>query len=234
MKSKTESGLRIEAALERFSLQLEANGRSRHTIDQYRRHVRLLARWLEDGRRNGSVGAVGHETLAAFLASPAVQRRSDGRRRKATSANALRTSLRCFFGYLHGAGYIPGDPARLIQRARCGSRHVRALSEDEQERLLKALDGAQIRDRVLFTLMLRTGIRVGSAVGLDVDDVDLDGGELRLRRAKGDREERVFLPDSLRTDLDGLMGRRTGCQTAHRQDGSRQRGGGERAVASGL
>ncbi len=37
--------MNIEDALARFLLQLEADGRSRHTIGQYRRHVRLLAAW---------------------------------------------------------------------------------------------------------------------------------------------------------------------------------------------
>ena len=33
-------------ALERFVLQLEADGRSEHTIGQYRRHVGQLVGWL--------------------------------------------------------------------------------------------------------------------------------------------------------------------------------------------
>ena len=41
---------------------------------------------------------------------------------------------------------------------------------------------------MLFGLMLRTGLRIGSALGLDVEDVDFGRGELRLRKAKGDRE----------------------------------------------
>ncbi len=49
------------------------------------------------------------------------------------------------------------------------------------------------RDYALFHLMLATGIRLGSAVGLDVTDVDLDRGELWIRTTKGNRPDRVFL-----------------------------------------
>jgi len=72
--------MRIHEALEQFVLQLEANGRSGHTIGQYRRHVVSFAAWLapEDDLRR-----VDHQTIARFLASPETptpQRRSEDRR----------------------------------------------------------------------------------------------------------------------------------------------------------
>ena len=203
--SKSNSKLTIGAALDRFVLQLEANGRSPHTIGQYRRHVRLLASWL----RQPHIEKVTHEVLARFLASPVARARRGGGHKKPTTSNALRTSLRVFFAYCEHAGYSQGNPARMIQRARCGAPHPRALSEQERERLLAALaagSGPEAeRDRVLFRMMLMTGVRIGSALSLDIDDVDLEQGELRLRRAKGDREERVFLPESVRADLNELI-----------------------------
>ena len=40
-------------ALDRFELQLQADGRSEHTVHQYLRHVRLLAAWLADQGHSG-------------------------------------------------------------------------------------------------------------------------------------------------------------------------------------
>ena len=45
--------MRIDNALDRFLQQLDADGRSIHTINQYRRHVRLLARWAADVGHSG-------------------------------------------------------------------------------------------------------------------------------------------------------------------------------------
>ena len=45
--------MQITEALEKFLLQLEADGRSPHTVGQYRRHVRTLARWCRDVRHGG-------------------------------------------------------------------------------------------------------------------------------------------------------------------------------------
>jgi len=179
----------ITEALSRYLTQLRADGRSEHTAGQYCRHVTLLAAWLGEGKNSTDVEKVSHEQLAAFLASPRARTRSDGKTKKATSTNALRTSLRTFFKYCRDGGYTRSNPARLVRRAPCGTPPIRALSEEEQGRLLIALaEGkgpAAERDRMFFVLMLGSGIRVGSALALEASDVDLERGELQLRTTKG-------------------------------------------------
>src|SRR6516225_6067930 len=88
--------MRIEQALDKYVLQLRGNGRSDHTIAQVRRHVRLFESWLEG---DDELAAIDHETVALFLAGDTVTKRADGKARKPTSANALRSSLRCFFAF---------------------------------------------------------------------------------------------------------------------------------------
>ena len=122
----------IEDALSKFLTQLQADGRSHHTISQYQRHIRLFARWwADDGRCGEEVNAIGHEDVARFLAATVARTRPDGGVKKASSMNAFRSSLKGFFSYLHQAGYIPLDPGRLIRRAICGTPLPQALTEDE-------------------------------------------------------------------------------------------------------
>lgn len=197
--------MQIEDALARFITQLQADGRSQHTIGQYQRHVRLLVRWLKANGRKMDLPSISHEDLAEFLVSPMAESTADGRRKKATSSNAMRTSLRMFFDYVHKAGLAPTNAARLVRRARCGCPPPRGLSEAEQQRLLDTVaagEGSEAeRDHLLVHLMLRTGIRIGSAVGLDVDDVDVDSGTILLRRCKNGRVDRVVLADDVRDHL---------------------------------
>ena len=204
----------IPEALEKFLIQLKADGRSPHTVGQYRRHVRTLGRWSRDVRHSGQVSEMSHEDLARFLTSAEARTSARGGQKKATSVNCLRASLRGFFQYCHRAGYIPKDPSVVCRRARCGQAPPRALSDDDARRLLdvlaKADDDAGRRDHALFHLLLRSGIRLTSALELQVGDVDLDGGEVELKSAKGDRPERVFLGndigDHLRRYLTGKTG----------------------------
>src|SRR6185295_14943741 len=204
-----EANMKVIEVLEVYATQLEADGRSPHTIRQSRRHVGLLARFVGDR----SIAELGHEDVARFLTSAMAMRTSDGRVKRPTSQNALRSSVRCFCGFACAAGYTSVDPARLVRRARCPAPEPQGLSDGEVERLVTVLATARTpaerRDRALFMLMLGTGIRLGSAVGLDVRDLDLDAGELRLRVLKNSGIDTVYVP----RDLIGLLRDHIGART---------------------
>ncbi len=190
--------MKIEEALEKFQTQLEADGRSVHTRKQYGRHIRLLAGWARDvGPSGDEVERLDHEGVARFLASDVATSRAAGGQKLATSTNCLRSSLKVFLGHCHRAGYIPHDPGRLIRRARCSPPPPRALSDEDQLRLLSVLEKAKgpeaERDLMLVRILLGAGLRIGSAVALDVEDVDLDKSEILLRQTKGDRRDVVLL-----------------------------------------
>jgi site-specific recombinase XerC len=99
------------------------------------------------------------------------------------------------------------------------------MAEDDWQRLLDTVAEAEgpeaQRDYMLFALMLRTGIRLGSALGLDVEDVDLEHGELHLRCMKGDRPDRVFLSRTIRDELRAYLQDRAGGALFVTKDGRR-------------
>ncbi len=204
--------MHLQDALQGFLLQLQADGRSPHTIGQYRRHGSSLANWLATTGANTDVAALTPETLARFFASEAARTSCRGGAKKATSTNAMRTSIRCFARHLHDAGLVATNPARLLRRARCAPPPPRALRPDEQGRLLAALGAATgpeaERDRVLIELLLGTGIRIGSAIGLDIEDLDLGHGELTLRTTKNDRPTTAVLPAATAEKMRVFLGSR--------------------------
>jgi integrase/recombinase XerC len=200
--------MQVLEALEAFLLQLEADGRSPHTVAQYRRHVRAFAAWAQDAQ----IETLRPDDLARFFGAAAARARPDGAAKKATSLNALRTSLRCFFAYLHEAGLVTANPTRLLRRARCAPPPPRALKDDEVQRLLAALAAGEgeeaARDRMLVELLLGTGLRLGAAISLDVEDLDLAHGELHVRRQKNDRPATVLVPASVAERLRPFVGDR--------------------------
>ena len=121
--------MRIDEALDHHVPQLRANGRSPHTVGHYERYGRLLATCLASQGHSGEIEDVHHTTLARFLASPQALRRHDGRPKIPTSVNALRSSLKVLFGYMHRAGYLEADPSRLIRRAQYSPPPGRALTK---------------------------------------------------------------------------------------------------------
>ncbi len=204
--------MHLTEALETFVVQLRADGRAGSTIDQYRRHVGLLARWLAETGGLTDVERVTHQDLARFLSSPVVQCRHDGKPRKATSANGLRTSVRCFFAFVHDAGFTDRNAAKLVRRAQCGSPPPRALPPTDCRRLLTSLakrkDPKGRRDHALFSLLLGAGLRIGSALALRVEDLDLREGTALLRKTKADRPAQAILSPGVVNTLRTYLGKR--------------------------
>lgn len=204
--------MQISAVHDLFQLQARANGRSPHTRNQYARHVRMLESWLAAENRPLDIRHVDHLAVAEFLCSPGVREKRGGGARRATSANGLRSSLRVFFAWARDAGYVPRNAAALVQRARCRAPMGRVLTADEVRRLEAALAAARgpeaERDRVMVAVLLGCGLRVGSLVAMCAEDVA--GGEVLVRRAKGDAPARVFVPRALRPLLDAYATARSG------------------------
>ncbi len=197
--------MRLDDALDRYVTQLRANGRSEHTVLQVQRHVRLLAAWLAADGNGATLDDIDSDVLARFLTADTARLTATRKPKTPGSMNALRSSLKRFFGHAVEADWVAKDPTRLIKRAICSPPPPRALTEKEERQLRGVLEAAHgpeaERDRVLTELMLATGVRLSSALGLEVGDVDLDDGVLLLRHVKGGRVQRVFLNDHIRTAL---------------------------------
>ena len=127
----------------------------------------------------------------------AISRRSsddDGRRQLAASSVAAgRRRGAVVPPVLRAEGFVERDPSEEVGAPRVPAGIPKALDEDEVDRLLHAVTGDEPlaqRDRALLELLYGTGIRISEAVGLDLDDLDLDDGTIRVL-GKGSKERVV-------------------------------------------
>lgn len=76
----------------------------------------------------------------------------------------------------------------------------REISSGELRSLMSACvaagDTAGVRDAALIALAYAGGLRRTEIVGLDLEDLDRDSGELRVRHGKGNKERVVYLASS--------------------------------------
>jgi site-specific recombinase XerC len=216
--------MRLLAALDRFLVQLQADGRSPHTVAQYARHLLRFGSWLDAEGLPDDVTRLEPEHVARFLASAESLRRPDGRSKRTGSLNALRSSLRGFFAFLETSGFVDRSPARVLRMARVGAAPPKGLTAVEVAALLAVLAAdttvAGRRDRALFAFLLGTGARLGSALALDVADLDLAAGTAALRELKGGGSMTVYLRPELAGLLTAAVGdRRAGPVFAGRDGG---------------
>jgi integrase/recombinase XerC len=180
------------AALREFALHLRAErGLSAHTRRAYASDVRQLAEALPGTPPR----AVTAHDVRAWLAS------LHGRRHPSTLGRKL-AALRTFFRYLVQDGRCALDPTAGIPAPRAPKRLPRPLPVDDCLTLVEAdpedaPEPRALRDRALVELLYGGGLRVGELASLDVRDVDLHRGDVRVR-GKGGVERVVPLPDQTR------------------------------------
>jgi integrase/recombinase XerD len=167
-------------------LELE-RGLSRNTLEAYRSDLLAFGEFL--GRRALSAVEAEHIDLAEFLSELA-----DAPIPASAATLARKVAcLRSFYRHLRREGAIGHDPTAELRGPRKSQRLPRVLSRDEVARLLsqpKGTDARALRDRALLETMYACGLRASEAIGLELQDVDLQGGVL-CARGKGSKERLV-------------------------------------------
>jgi len=164
--------------------------RSPHTVRAYAGDVTALLAFAA-GRGAGQLDDVDAATLRAWLAAMAAH----GAARSSLSRRAA--AARVFTAWAARRGLATSDAGRLLgtapaRRALPGVLRVEQAAAVMQRAAVAADDDdpVALRDRALLELLYATGVRVGEAVGLDVDDVDVDRRVVRVL-GKGNRERSV-------------------------------------------
>src|SRR5271166_5243670 len=187
----TASAAGIEPLILDFLAYLELErGLSRNTLYAYRSDLLQFGGFLH--RRGLNPLEVSHGEIAAFL-SELGQGRSDRPAVAATTMGRKVACLRSFYRHLRREGAIEHDPTAELRGPRKSQRLPRVLSRDEVARLLsepKGTDPRALRDRALLELMYACGLRASEAIGLELQDVDLEEGVL-CARGKGSKERLV-------------------------------------------
>ena len=104
-------------------------------------------------------------------------------------------SLRSFLHFLQQQGYVSENVAEQVQSPKIRRPLPNVLPIDQVFALLDTqvtpATTLSLRDQALLELLYATGIRVSELVALDLQDVDLHSGTLRVQ-GKGRRERQVF------------------------------------------
>ena len=195
-------------AIRAFDLHLRAERNlSPHTRRAYLGDVRDLATALVP---DADPARVGSAEVRGFLARLHRTHEPSTRGRKLAA-------LRAFFGFLVREGRCRLDPTAGIPGPRQTPRLPRPLPVDDCVALCDSVasgpDEAEgpraLRDRALLELLYGAGLRVGEVAQLDVRDVDLHRGDVRVL-GKGGKERVVPLPAAARQAIAAWLDARRG------------------------
>ncbi|MGA8995732.1 MAG: site-specific tyrosine recombinase XerD [Nocardioidaceae bacterium] len=151
-------------------------GLAANTLTSYRRDLRRYVGWLA-AQEVADLREVREATVSAFLVSLR-EGDADHPRLSAASAGRAVVAVRGFHRFALREGISAADPSAGVRPPAPARRLPKALPLADVERILEAAGAPgtalALRDRALLELLYGTGARISEAVGLDVDDLDLD------------------------------------------------------------
>ena len=164
-------------------------GLARLTLAAYATDLRLFAVAAPRVRTWARSADPARDYLAGLARPPRPLRPSSHRRKAA--------SIRAFYRFAFAEELIERDIAGLLDLPRPSRRLPDTLDVAQVEALLAAPDADSprgVRDRALLELLYASGLRISEALGLDHQDLSLEGGFVRVI-GKGDKERIVPVGD---------------------------------------
>jgi len=119
------------------------------------------------------------------------------------------SAIRSFYRYLMREGVISSNPLEKASSPKLDKRLPSFLTVEETVRLLEVPDLAKPqgqRDRALLELLYASGLRVSELVSLDLEQVNLNTNEIRVR-GKGSKERMVLIGEPAAQALNTYLGR---------------------------
>ena len=160
---------------------------SPHTLAAYGSDLaQLLSFAVAEKGEEVSADEVDHLLLRRYLAGKAKDT-------KKSSIGRKLAAIRSFFRYLVRRGILARNPAELIATPKKEQRLPFHLDIDQATTLMEAPGGEQkyaLRDRALLELLYSSGLRVSELTGLNIGELDLATGMVRVT-GKGGKERIV-------------------------------------------
>lgn len=201
MSDRPTSDTLVDMFLEH--LRVERN-LSPNTIHAYASDLATLLSWAQ--REDVHLLDADHRRLRRYLAE--LDRARYARR---TIARRL-AAVRSFYRFCVMRGYATGSPASVLATPKLQRTLPSVAPTSLLDTLIETPDETTplgLRDRAILELLYATGVRVSELSGLDIGDVDLAGGTMRVM-GKGSRERIVPMHPMAVRRLRDYLGRSRG------------------------
>ena len=154
---------------------------SKHTVKNYMSTLKQFVLWVDV-----PIEQVTHKTVLSFIDHLL------DKRLKPKTINCYLNSIRGFYEYLIEEEQVPiSHPVKRGYSLRLSRPLPRYLRDEDVPRLFNVISGK--RDRAMFMLMLRCGLRVDEVAKLTMAALDLPRSQLFVYEGKGVKDRVVYL-----------------------------------------
>jgi integrase/recombinase XerC len=171
---------------------------SPHTVKAYSADLSQFHSFLGGG--DVAIGEIDHLRIRGYIGTLY-------KKEKKSSIGRKLASIRSFFDYLVKKGCLGNNPARMVAIPKRDRGLPSLISVDEAFALMEAPKDPSfkhLRDRAILETLYSCGIRVSELAGLNMDDIDLKKGVLKVL-GKGNKERVVPIGEKAIKAIGGYL-----------------------------
>ncbi len=178
----TQAEDQLKTLIDDFVLDLEISRRSQHTVKNYRSDLGRFQKFIIEQGKPLDIVLIRSYLGTLQDVAPATRARHH-------------SALKTFFEWCYRHDLIAVNPMSKFRPPKVTPGLPRPIHRKDLERLMQAIRKSKPRERLLFTLLAETGIRINEALSIYVEDIVLSAGQEGIRfRGKGEYEREIPLP----------------------------------------
>ena len=190
------SVLDLQNLIKGFELSCQTEGKSPKTIEWYTCFLRRFLQFLQLNIHPTNVNEIDKNHIRAFILYLQQQAKTPHTKKPLSSSTVqgyIRT-LKVFFSWLLREEYIESNPMNRIPVPRAPIKVINTFNNEHINKLATLChisNGTGYRNLTIILLLLDSGIRVNELVNIDISDLDLTEGYIKIRKAKGNKERLI-------------------------------------------
>ncbi len=190
------SVLDIANLIRGFELSCQTEGKSPKTIEWYTCFLDKFLQFLNSRFYPVNIDEIDKHHIREFIRYLQMVAKTPHQCKPLSGATVqgyVRT-LKAFFSWATREEYLASNPMTKIPVPKATTKITNTFNQEQIARLIavyQGYNGSGCRNLTILLLLLDSGIRVSELVGIDLGDIGLAEGTIKIRRAKGNKERLV-------------------------------------------
>jgi len=187
MSTKIGEPLTLSTCVSQFILDRKTIGRSKKTIQFYESELGYFTKWLTKNQYSPTLTTLTPDVLRKYFVDLSTHRNKGG----------VHCAYRVVKVFLNWVCYENDLEKNPIKKVKVQANNIEPLPEiplDDVQKLLDACSSKyKLRDTAIIKTLIDTGVRANELISLNVSDVNLNTGQVKVLHGKGDKFRTVWL-----------------------------------------
>jgi len=196
-----KTNTKLTELIEYYEVCNRCESKSPRTISWYSANLNQFLNYLKSYNLPASIDAIDIKVLREYVLYLFKRKRFPGKKHNGNDPGTLSPlsvhghvrTLKAFFNWLLNEELIDKNPAKQLKPPKVPKTLVSILSDKEIAIIMNSFsqfNPLDMRNQTILMLLIDTGIRIGEAIGLKLDDLYLNDGYIKVF-GKGQRERIV-------------------------------------------